>query len=146
MENFFCEICKRDFPLITNSPKTRSNIYLLKMLMDRSNYIVLKCKLIQDENKKSNTEYYFVEFKSHYRANPSIKIGRSVDCDIRLDDISVSRNHCLIYLDTKEEKLKIKDLKSKFGTLIKMTKDLNIADKATIQKGNTVYHFSLKFK
>ena len=47
----------------------------------------------------------------------------------------------MIYIDTDKESARIKDLNSKFGTLINMQGDILLKDKETIQKGNTVYHF-----
>lgn len=44
-------------------------------------------------------------------------IGRAQQNDLRIHDISISRNHAEIII-TKENKLYIKDVKSKFGTLV----------------------------
>lgn len=41
-------------------------------------------------------------------------LGRSENNDIVFDDVSVSRNHAIIF--KKKRKVFIKDLKSKFGT------------------------------
>lgn len=46
--------------------------------------------------------------------NSKFSLGRSENNDIVFDDVSVSRNHSIIY--KKKNKLYIKDLKSKFGT------------------------------
>jgi hypothetical protein len=50
----------------------------------------------------------------------------------------------------KEGSFKIRDLNSKFGTLIKLTQDIWISAngnrKFTIQKLNTVYHFEINFQ
>jgi pSer/pThr/pTyr-binding forkhead associated (FHA) protein len=46
-----------------------------------------------------------------------IKLGRGHECEIRITDISVSRNHALIkFIDNS---FTVFDNKSKFGTLIK---------------------------
>lgn len=44
------------------------------------------------------------------------KQGRSQDCDIRIDDISVSRNHAVIKM--RDRSFIVEDSGSKFGTLI----------------------------
>lgn len=46
-----------------------------------------------------------------------IKLGRGHDCEIRITDISVSRNHALIKFNGTG--FYIFDNKSKFGTLVK---------------------------
>ena len=46
-----------------------------------------------------------------------IKLGRGHDCEIRITDISVSRNHALI--KNIGNNFFIFDNKSKFGTLVK---------------------------
>lgn len=46
----------------------------------------------------------------HYR------LGRGQDCDVKITDISVSRNHCKItYINNK---FYLQDTNSKFGTLL----------------------------
>ncbi len=42
--------------------------------------------------------------------------GRYLDCDLRINDISVSRFHAKIKMS--QNKVSIEDLESKFGTLI----------------------------
>lgn len=49
--------------------------------------------------------------------NDGIKLGRGHECEIRITDISVSRNHAKI--DKNGNDYYIFDNKSKFGTLIK---------------------------
>ena len=157
LKNFFCEICKKTFPLVIS--ESNRNIFLLNILKTRNNFIILKSKLINDEfsfeNFKDETrqikdeklEYYLVQFDVlSYKRNPSVLFGRDKKCDIVLNDVSVSRKHFMIYLDTDTESAKIKDLNSKFGTLINMQQDLVLKDKETIQKGNTVYHYKTKFE
>jgi pSer/pThr/pTyr-binding forkhead associated (FHA) protein len=47
-----------------------------------------------------------------------VKVGRSTDSVLRINDISVSRNHALIRMT--EEGLFLTDNGSKFGSLIKI--------------------------
>ena len=74
-----------------------------------------------------------------------IKLGRGHDCEIRITDISVSRNHAMIkFLNGA---FHIFDNKSKFGTLVKEER-MEIAvtpDHAqAIQIGRTVVILELK--
>lgn len=57
------------------------------------------------------------------------KIGRSVDTDMKIADISVSRVHS--YIRIKNNKLYIEDNGAKFGTLLKIREPLEV-----IQYGN----------
>lgn len=49
--------------------------------------------------------------------NEGIKLGRGHECEIRITDISVSRNHGLI--KNQPDGFYIYDNKSKFGTLVR---------------------------
>ena len=54
-------------------------------------------------------------------------MGRGDETDMRINDISVSRSHANLILI--ENKLYIKDLRSKFGTLVLALKDVEISNK-----------------
>jgi pSer/pThr/pTyr-binding forkhead associated (FHA) protein len=74
-----------------------------------------------------------------------VKIGRGHDCEIRVTDISVSRNHALI--QKMGNGYIVFDNKSKFGTLVRepgLKIQLNSV-KQGIQIGRTVMTFE-KFK
>lgn len=45
------------------------------------------------------------------------EIGRGHNCDIKLSEITVSRKHLKLEVDSNN-KIKIQDLSSKFGTLV----------------------------
>lgn len=148
VSHFYCEICHKNFPFVIKS-STGENIYLLEILKSKNNFLVLQNKLIKDENtirdiKSSNNfreeiELIYLEFNTRKK---QILFGREKNCDVVLDDISVSRRHCLIYLD--DHMIRIKDLGSKFGTLVNMTESVILKyGKAVLQKGNSVYHISI---
>ena len=70
-----------------------------------------------------------------------IKMGRSHDCEIRITDISVSRNHA--FIEKIDDDFYVFDSKSKFGTLIRennLTLELSKI-KQGIQIGRTVITF-----
>lgn len=63
-------------------------------------------------------------------------MGRGHESDLRINDISVSRSHATLTFD--EGKIRIRDLKSKFGTLVLVKKDLHIKqNKVQLQIGRT---------
>ena len=69
-----------------------------------------------------------------------IKMGRAQTNNIRIHDISISRNHAEIVI--KDEKLYIRDNKSKFGTLLLMKSPELIPDALSwYQVGRTVLVF-----
>jgi pSer/pThr/pTyr-binding forkhead associated (FHA) protein len=68
-----------------------------------------------------------------------VKLGRGHQCDIILDDISVSRGHSEIFF--KKNNFFIRDSESKFGTLVEMRENKEIIDDLKIQCGRTVYSF-----
>lgn len=68
-----------------------------------------------------------------------IKLGRGHDCEIRITDISVSRNHAMIKFDGTN--FSIFDNKSKFGTLVKednMNVEIGHKHQQGVQIGRTV--------
>jgi len=72
-----------------------------------------------------------------------MKKGRSHGTDLKLLDISVSREHAdLIFINNK---CYLKDLGSKFGTLFLAQKplEINIGDRLNIQSGRTLMLFNL---
>ena len=72
------------------------------------------------------------------------KMGRANDQDIRINDISVSRQHATIVFDSS--KFLIKDNLSKFGTLIQIQKYLDLKPNQTriLQVGRTIMNVSLR--
>jgi pSer/pThr/pTyr-binding forkhead associated (FHA) protein len=74
--------------------------------------------------------------------NDDILIGRGHDCDVRVKDISVSRYHSKIKYNMKDNTLLIRDLKSKFGTLILIRTSFEIKDSIQIQIGRTYINAS----
>ena len=65
-------------------------------------------------------------------------IGRGHESDVRINDISVSRSHAKLKCNTSEGTLLLRDLKSKFGTLILIKKPLKIKEKKIhLQIGRT---------
>jgi len=52
------------------------------------------------------------------------KVGRSVETDMKIADISVSRTHS--FLKIKDSKIFVEDNGSKFGTLVKIQRPLDI--------------------
>ena len=133
-----CELCKNRLPnYIKHSNKVYSLIDYDKF--DKEKKILKKNKndsfndnyIIFDEitpGKEGNKYRYLVNFDE----NNSIKIGRGLEMQLILNDISVSRNHCRLKLD-EEGNIILEDNNSKFGTLV-----LIQAKSIEILKGKTL--------
>ena len=67
-----------------------------------------------------------------------IKIGRGHESDVRINDISVSRVHALLKYDKISGRLLLRNLKSKFGTLVLLKRPFVIKNKKIdLQVGRT---------
>ena len=73
-----------------------------------------------------------------------ITIGRGHESDVRINDISVSRSHASLKYNASTGKLLLKDLKSKFGTLVLLKRPIEIKEaKIHLQIGRTYIEASL---
>ena len=73
-----------------------------------------------------------------------ITIGRGHESDVRINDISVSRSHASLKYNSQTGKLLLKDLKSKFGTLVLLKRPIEIREaKIHLQIGRTYIEASL---
>lgn len=128
-----CELCKNHLP---NYIKHKNKIY---SLIDYEKFDKKKSKkekinnnfIIFDEITpgKQGTKYrYLVKFDQ----NNVIKIGRGLEMQLILNDISVSRNHCQLKVDD-DYNIILEDCNSKFGTLV-----LIQAESLEILKGQTL--------
>lgn len=72
------------------------------------------------------------------------QLGRGQECDIKISDISVSRNHCQIHY--KNGKFRLQDTLSKFGTLTLVQGMLEILPETTtgVQIGRTMIIFQTR--
>lgn len=70
-------------------------------------------------------------------------IGRGQDCDLKISDISVSRNHCQIHY--RDGRFYLQDSSSKFGTLVLSTGLTEIPPDSTVgmQVGRTLLVFQI---
>lgn len=77
-------------------------------------------------------------------AQEGIKLGRGHECEIRITDISVSRNHALIKFVNNN--FVVFDNKSKFGTLVRydnMSLEIGKSGRG-VQIGRTTLSFEIK--
>jgi len=133
MKSFNCEICKTPYPL-----RFRYNNKYFEIIgcsrPQSFNYIVLE-SLNQLKDNNNYKSIHVITLNEGER----IVMGRGHDSDVRINDISVSRTHSCIVLNNK--KVLLKDLKSKFGTLILVQKELEITPekKLSLQIGRSYF-------
>ena len=104
-----CELCKSKLP---DFIKHQGKIYeIIEYSKEFKNYIVFESLSL---DKHHNKYLYVVSLDNE---NSIISVGRSRDSDMEINEVSVSRSHCLLKCDNKK-KIFIQDKTSKFGTLI----------------------------
>lgn len=125
-----CEICKFKYP---NQVKILDTIVdLIDIQKPKGDYIIFQT-FFEETNRLSIIPI---------SGKKNIKLGRANDSDLKVSDISVSRNHANIQV--KDSGLYLTDLNSKFGTLVKITKKINldVGSKVELQSGRTLLKIS----
>ena len=161
-----CELCKNNLP---NYIKHNNKIYSLldldkkfdeekektkakknielkgdinifnKKTRDNNNYVIFDTVT---PGKQDNRYRYIVKFDK----NNCMKIGRSLEMQLILNDISVSRNHCQLRIED-DGNIVLEDNNSKFGSLVLLqTESLEIlkGQTLTIQVSSNYLNISLK--
>ncbi|CAD8211543.1 unnamed protein product [Paramecium octaurelia] len=126
-----CSICKESLPIRVQYEDEYFDLFTL----DRPD---LQYILVENINKEKNlcNEIYLI----HSLLSDNIKIGRGFQCDIKAQDITVSRHHATIKLT--DGNFMIQDNKSKFGTLVSIDKKVSIDCAAcSLQIGKLLINF-----
>lgn len=131
-----CELCKEPF-----ENKLRSSLFsIMQFDKPESNYMIL-------ESIKSAPAKVVHVFDLKY---DSFAIGRSIETDMKIADISVSRTHSFVRI--QNGKICVEDNGSKFGTLVKIQRPLDLlrvdADYTStiFQIGRTLIYLKLNTK
>ena len=117
------------------------NIFNQKKNQNDYNYIIFDTVT---PDKKDNRYRYLVK----YEKNNIMKIGRALEMQLILNDISVSRNHCQLKLE-EDGSIFLEDNNSKFGTLVLIqAENLEIlkGNILTVQVGTNFLNFELNKK
>ena len=171
-EQVECELCKNIFPHYIYHKNKLYNLMELEQNYDIEQKFNNKRKNINysegdNKYKKDNmiennddydNNYVVIDTISFEKDNPSIryiakfnkdkilKIGRGLDMNLILNDLSISRNHCQLELSDNYDVV-LKDNNSKFGTLILVqAKEIEIlkGQTLTIQVGRTFFNINYK--
>jgi len=136
IKSFNCEICKKPYPL--KFELNGKNYSLIDITIPDKNYLVLE-SLNQTKDNCNYKSIHVIKITEGER----ILLGRGHDCDIRINDISVSRKHSV--LEFSEGSVLLKDLYSKFGTLSLIHDDIVMSEKNMyLQIGRTFVRVCLE--
>ncbi len=135
IKNLECELCKKQ---LNEKVRLKGQIIdLIEIQKPDNNYVILE----GINKEKSENKYLYI---IHIKDKQIIKIGRSNDSDVRISDISVSRNHANLKLI--EGSFYIEDNNSKFGTLLQIPENFAVFPnmQLALQLGRTFVHFQMK--
>lgn len=71
-----------------------------------------------DETKD---EVFVIETPEFTLARPEFVIGRARDCQLQLGSQFVSRHHCELIVDERDQRVRVRDLGSQNGTYVNET-------------------------
>ena len=130
LNEYKCELCKSNFPFKYEINERK--VKILNFKKPQKPYVIFE---LLDKDQNHNYEISIISFAKKNQ----ITVGRSHDCDFRIEDISVSRSHSR--LSFYENKLFIEDNGSKFGTIVKVVQPILLSERInmTFQVGRSVF-------
>eukprot|EP00344_Euplotes_crassus_P012721 CAMPEP_0197001484 /NCGR_PEP_ID=MMETSP1380-20130617/6173_1 /TAXON_ID=5936 /ORGANISM="Euplotes crassus, Strain CT5" /LENGTH=403 /DNA_ID=CAMNT_0042419169 /DNA_START=157 /DNA_END=1369 /DNA_ORIENTATION=+ len=135
-----CELCKQPYPHIVHFRDQSMPILEYEEPKDEP-FIILESYPKEGSRNETQKSIYICKTGNKRTLN----IGRAQQNELRIHDISISRNHAEISI-VDDTKLYIKDVKSKFGTLVLVkAPEIIPEDKTTVstyQIGRTVFIFN----
>ena len=128
-----CDICRLDLPL--NFVFEGGMYSLIHIPVNKDRYL-----MFEDFRR----EKYKCVVHLVYPDVAPVMIGRSPDCDLKINDVSVSRSHATIQCQGKH--FFITDNSSKFGTLVLARKPISVTpgSSVVVQVNRTRFVFSMK--
>jgi hypothetical protein len=146
MKSFNCEICKTPYPC-------NYKINLVRFRYKHKYFQIIECTRFPNKNYIILESLNQLKDNNNYKSihvillneNDKVIMGRGHDSDVRINDISVSRTHSCLILQNK--KVLLKDLRSKFGTLILVQKEIEVSDqKLSLQIGRSYFETMITWK
>jgi hypothetical protein len=123
-----CDVCKTLLPLtIRHRGKT---ITLFDIAKPDCPHIILEAV---ESDKLVVKSAHVITFEG---GRTQAKLGRGHESDVRINDISVSRNHAVI--NFTDNKFRLEDCTSKFGTLVRLAETVRLQGKVTVQLGRSL--------
>ena len=159
LELIECELCKTRLP-----DYIRHNNEIYSLLNLEKNYDTEKTLNKKEKKSKKQKEYihnYIIfdsvtpqktddskfRFLTKFDKNNILRIGRGLENQLILNDISVSRNHCKLIIDDNEDVI-LEDNSSRFGSLVLIQDEIEIlkGHKLHAQVGTNYLIFTLNKK
>lgn len=140
IKSYSCEICRAPYPRFINYRS--STLPLVDVDTNKfQNFLVLDYSVFDDNSGQLSTVGVIV-----VRIEDKVSIGRTQSNDIKLKDISVSRQHCAIV--RRGNKIYLEDKGAKFGTMLyqKNKKKLSIDEELTVISGKHMMCFLMTKK
>lgn len=133
-----CELCKSLYPTYVHAANKRQT--LVEVPVAQPPFIVLENISQPSQQRNGAAASHGLHVMS--LAEKVIKIGRASECDVHVNDVSMSRCHAIIRFQRGH--FYLEDNNSKFGTLVQMKKPTLLEPGSTlsIQSGRTVLSVS----
>lgn len=149
-KNLDCELCKSLLP----GQRIHSQLDFLEQVTSEEKKIDLipipsikaPSILIEILSKEEKAVVRGIHI-ANFSLGKSLKLGRGNDCEIRINDISVSRHHATLHYDSSSHTFWFEDNSSKFGALLRRRSTLIKDDRnapADMQVGRTIFHFAVE--
>lgn len=113
---FGCEICHQIYPYIFKANGRKYSLIDIKL--PETDYIMLESLTLEKSTSR------IIQILKPHMSVHTFRLGRGLDQDLRVNDISVSRYHAQIKF--LYDKFILMDNLSKFGTLVMAKKGLEI--------------------
>lgn len=130
-----CELCHHQLPIKLSLNNRKIHLFDFPFTFS-NNFIALK---ELNPTSPENSALHIISLPQ----NESAILGRSSNCDISLNDVSVSRKHC--YIQNAGTGFYLNDMKSKYGTMVESKADIKISKLAiNLKIRNTIFKLSEK--
>jgi hypothetical protein len=132
---FECELCKK--PLSERIQVKDQIVNLIDYGRPDGNYLMLE----SFSKEKLESKYIYI---INMNEKTTLRLGRSNESDVRLSDISISRNHAVIRIIG--ESFFFDDSNSKFGTLVQTCNKITVIPnrQLSLQIGRFFYNFTMR--
>ena len=122
-ENLNCELCKAGLDLVI---KCKTNPNQTLFLLDLERPIDQPYMILESDIECPSKAVHIINFGE----KEVFSVGRRVNNDISISDISVSRRQAIFKLET--DKVYLMDLDSKFGTFRRLNEPIKVEKDGTI--------------
>ena len=137
LQKLECELCKSKFPDYIRHKKEIFNLLNLDKKFNEEIVLNKKGQKISRKRKDNKDNYIIFDsitpsrtenryrFLVKFDKNNILKVGRGLETQLVLNDISVSRNHCQFKIED-DGSVSLEDNNSKFGSLVLIQKEIEI--------------------